>query len=56
MANGTQTPRPPRPRSYFGPLVLIGLGVMFLLINTGYLSWGRFGWWFAHYWPLFIIL
>ena len=56
MANGTQTPRPPRPRSFFGPLVLIWVGVVFLLINAGYLSWGRFGWWFAHYWPLFIIL
>ena len=53
MSNGTQCPRP---RSFFGPLVLIGLGVVFLLINTGYLSWGRFGWWFAHFWPLFIIL
>jgi hypothetical protein len=36
--------------------VLIGLGVVFLLINTGFLSWRNFGWWFAHYWPLFIIL
>lgn len=53
MANGTQAPRP---RSYFGPIVLIGVGVIFLLINTGLWSWGNFGWWFAHYWPLFIIL
>ena len=53
MSNGTQAPRQ---RSYFGPLVLIGVGVIFLLINAGYVSWGRFGWWFAHYWPLFIIL
>src|SRR5262249_8884888 len=62
MSNGTQapqtpqTPPTPRPRSFFGPLVLITLGVVFLLINTGYLSWRSFGWWFAHYWPLFIIL
>ena len=56
MANETQTPRPPRLRSYFGPLVLIGVGVVFLLINAGFWSWGRVGWWFAHYWPLFIIL
>ena len=53
MANGTQTPRP---RSFFGPIVLIALGVIFLLINTGFLSWRNFGWWFAHYWPVFIIL
>jgi DUF4097 and DUF4098 domain-containing protein YvlB len=36
--------------------VLIGVGILFLLINTGFWSWGQFGWWFAHYWPLFIIL
>lgn len=53
MSNGTQAPRP---RSLFGPLVLIGVGVLFLLINAGYVSWGRFGWWFAHYWPVIIIL
>lgn len=53
MANEIQTPRP---RSYFGPLVLIGLGVVFLLINAGVLSWSRFGWYFARYWPLFIIV
>ena len=53
MSNGTQVPRP---RSFFGPLVLIGVGVVFLLINAGVLSWGRFGWWFARYWPLIIIV
>ncbi len=53
MANEIQTPRP---RSYFGPIVLIGLGVVFLLINAGVLSWSRFGWWFARYWPLLIII
>jgi len=53
MANGTQAPRP---RSYFGPIVLISVGVVFLLINAGLLSWGKVGGWFAHYWPLFIIL
>ncbi len=53
MSNGMQAPRP---RSFFGPLVLIGVGVIFLLINAGYLSWGRFGYWFARYWPLIIIV
>jgi DUF4097 and DUF4098 domain-containing protein YvlB len=53
MTNGTQTPRP---RSYFGPIVLISVGVVFLLINAGLWSWGNVGWWFARYWPLFIIL
>ncbi|HEV2021075.1 MAG TPA: DUF4097 family beta strand repeat-containing protein [Terriglobales bacterium] len=55
MTNGTQT-QTPRPRSYFGPIILIGLGVAFLLINAGFWSWGNVGWWFARYWPLFIIL
>jgi DUF4097 and DUF4098 domain-containing protein YvlB len=55
MTNGTQT-QTPRPRSYFGPIVLIGLGVAFLLINAGFWSWGNVGWWFSRYWPLFIIL
>ena len=53
MANEIQTPRP---RSYFGPIVLISVGVVFLLINAGVLSWGGFGWYFARYWPLLIIL
>lgn len=53
MTNGTQTPRP---RSYFGPIVLIGVGIAFLLINAGFLSWRNVGWWFARYWPVFIIL
>ncbi len=53
MANEMQTPPP---RSYFGPMVLIGVGVVFLLINAGVLSWGGFGWYFARYWPLLIIL
>ncbi len=49
-------PRPPRPRSFFGPLVLIGVGVVFMLINAGYISWRAFGLWFAKWWPLVIIL
>jgi DUF4097 and DUF4098 domain-containing protein YvlB len=53
MSNGTQAPRP---RSFFGPLVLIGVGVTFLLINSGFVSWGRFGLWFARYWPVIIIV
>ena len=53
MANEIQTPRP---RSYFGPIVLISVGVVFLLINAGVLSWRGFGWYFARYWPLLIIL
>ncbi len=46
----------PRPRSIFGPLVLICLGVLFLLRTTGIISWSSLRPWFAHYWPLLLIL
>jgi len=49
---------PPRPRhrSFAGPFVLIILGVIFLLGNLHMLAWSRIGTWFAHYWPLLLIL
>lgn len=47
---------PPRHRSFAGPLVLIVIGVIFLLGNMHMLSWARIGTWFAHYWPLLLIL
>jgi hypothetical protein len=47
----------PRPRrSLAGPIVLIVMGVIFLLGNLGLLTWARLGTWFAHWWPLLIIL
>jgi hypothetical protein len=50
-------PIPPRPRrSVAGPLVLIVVGTVFLLATMGVLHWSRFGYVFAHYWPLLIIL
>ena len=51
-------PPPPRPRhrSLAGPFVLIVLGVVFLLGNLHMLSWGQIGRWFAHYWPVLLIL
>jgi DUF4097 and DUF4098 domain-containing protein YvlB len=36
--------------------VLITLGVVFLLVNFGYISWRNFGHYFARYWPLLLIL
>lgn len=48
-------PRRPR-RSFAGPLVLIILGVVFLLGNLHMLPWYRIGIWFAHYWPVLLIL
>jgi len=54
------TPPPPvvyRPRrSFAGPVVLIVFGVLFLLGNLGYVSWGRLGYLFSRYWPVLIIL
>jgi DUF4097 and DUF4098 domain-containing protein YvlB len=50
-------PFPPRRRrSFAGPVVLIILGVIFLLGNMHLLSWSRLALWFAHYWPLLLIL
>jgi DUF4097 and DUF4098 domain-containing protein YvlB len=45
----------PRPRSIFGPLVLITIGIVFLLRTTGVISFGAFRSWMAHYWPLLLI-
>jgi len=63
MSNpGTPSPVPPqiaprhRRRSFAGPFVLIILGVVFLLGNLHLLSWTRIGTWFAHYWPLLLIV
>ena len=45
----------PRPRSIFGPLVLISVGVVLLLGTLGKLSFFSFRGWMAHYWPLLLI-
>jgi DUF4097 and DUF4098 domain-containing protein YvlB len=44
------------PRSFAGPIVLIVIGVVFLLSTMGILRWENLGYWFAHYWPLLLIL
>lgn len=52
-----QTPRGPRcQRSFSGPIVLISIGIVFLLGTMGYLNWSRLGHWFAHYWPVILIV
>jgi DUF4097 and DUF4098 domain-containing protein YvlB len=63
MASATQVPppvapvRPPRPpRSLAGPVVLIVIGIFFLLGNMHILEWQHLGLWFAHYWPVLLIL
>jgi DUF4097 and DUF4098 domain-containing protein YvlB len=45
----------PRPRSIFGPLVLITIGILFLLHTMGVLPSASFRIWMAHYWPLLLI-
>jgi DUF4097 and DUF4098 domain-containing protein YvlB len=53
------TPTPyyrPRPRSIFGPLVLITIGVLFLLRTTGVISFQSFHDWMTHYWPVLLII
>jgi DUF4097 and DUF4098 domain-containing protein YvlB len=49
-------PSRPRRRSLAGPLVLIIIGVVFLLGNLHMISWARICTWFAHYWPVLLIL
>jgi len=47
---------PRRRRSMSGPVILIILGILFLLGNLRLISWKHIGMWFAHYWPLLLIL
>ena len=72
MSSNVQPPQPPpiqppyapvpsppprlRHRSLAGPFVLIVLGVVFLLGNLHMLSWAQIGRWFAHYWPVLLII
>ena len=53
MANGVHFYRR---RSMAGPIILIGIGLLFLLANTGVLSKARLWWWFAMYWPVLLIV
>ena len=57
MASPVQTPPTRRRRrSLAGPVVLIVVGIFLLLANMGVLHWYMLGTWFAHYWPVLIIL
>jgi len=46
----------PRPRSWFGAIMLIALGVVFLLVSMGRITPGRVFVWFALYWPVILIV
>jgi DUF4097 and DUF4098 domain-containing protein YvlB len=59
MSSPTPTPSVAsqrRRRSMTGPFILIIVGVIFLLGNLHLISWKTLGLWFAHYWPLLLIL
>jgi len=56
MASPVQTPRPRVRHSYAGPIVLIIIGIVFLMGTMGVLDWADFGHWYAHYWPVLLIL
>jgi hypothetical protein len=44
-----------RRRSIVGPVILIALGVMFLLVETGHMDSWRVWEWFGHWWPAILI-
>jgi DUF4097 and DUF4098 domain-containing protein YvlB len=56
MVRPVQTPHHRARRSYAGAVVLIVVGVFFLMGTMGVLDWSAFGHWYAHYWPVLLIL
>ncbi len=59
MASQAPIPPPQQPRarrSMAGPFVMIVLGILLLLANMGKLPWQTLATWFAHYWPVLIIV
>jgi hypothetical protein len=56
MASPTQVPPIRHRRSLSGPIVLIAIGGIFLLGTMGVLNWGNLAHWFAHYWPVILIV
>jgi len=56
MASPIQVPPPRYQRSFSGPIILIAIGIVFLLGTMGVLNWHNLGHWFAHYWPVLLII
>src|SRR5271155_82986 len=56
MVSPVQVPPPRHRRSMSGPIVLIAVGIVFLLGTMGVLDWHNLGHWFAHYWPVLLII
>jgi DUF4097 and DUF4098 domain-containing protein YvlB len=42
--------------SIFGPLLMIGVGIVFLLIQAGRLDSHRFWDWYGHWWPILFVV
>jgi Putative adhesin/Domain of unknown function (DUF5668) len=55
-SNPVPSYRPERPRSVFGPILLVAAGITLLLCTTGVISWHSFWMGFARYWPVVLIL
>src|SRR5271168_2495399 len=56
MASPVQVPPHRYRRSFSGPIVLIAIGTVFLLGTMGVPDWHNLGHWFAHYWPVLLII
>jgi len=56
MVSPVQVPPPRYRRSFSGPIILISVGTVFLLGTMGVLDWHNLGRWFAHYWPVLLII
>ncbi len=56
MASPVQVPPPRYRRSFSAPIILIAIGTVFLLGTMGVLDWHNLGRWFAHYWPVLLIV
>src|ERR1017187_6570179 len=41
--------------SALGPILLIAVGIVFLLMETGRLDHQRFWAWYGHWWPLLLV-
>jgi DUF4097 and DUF4098 domain-containing protein YvlB len=44
-----------RRRSIVGPIMVVLIGVVFLLIQTGHVGRGSFWMWYGHWWPLLLV-
>lgn len=56
MAQARYQRRILRRRSVVGPLLILLLGVVFLLAQTGHISWSWSLGWFGHWWPAVLIV